>query len=125
MAGQASSKRQAGVEPNQATELLAEYHAARRTFRDLAELADQSIDGQQARTVAEQAMWSGYAMLLMEQGDPTGAAKASAAAVALGKLAVSLSKSTLADRVAKLEVAVKEAKTAGANVRGAARSRKG
>jgi len=105
--------------------LKAEWHTARDAFRALAKRGDDSIAGQQERALAEQAMWSSYGIVLADSGDPTGATKALAASNHCGKLVIALSKSTLADRVLALEVAVKEAKTAGANVRGAARARKG
>jgi hypothetical protein len=92
---------------------------------ELTQAAGSSIEDLQAQAEQSRRVWELRALWLASLAQIDLAAKASAQAVKQGELAVKLSKSTLADRVADLERMVAEATQAGGRIRRAGRRRRG
>ena len=82
----------------------------------------QAAIGKVARL--QQQVWNQLSLALQRAGRFIEAAKASTEAVSHGKLAISADKATHGDRIAALERAVKDARSAGRGIRDAARRRK-
>ena len=91
---------------------------------ELTQAAGSSIEDLQAQAEQSRRVWELRALWLASHAQIDLAAKASAQAVKQGELAVKLSKSTLADRVAKLERTVEDAAQAGGKIRRAGRRRR-
>lgn len=91
---------------------------------ELTQAAGSSIEDLQAQAEQSRRVWELRALYLASIAQIDLAAKASAQAVKQGELAVKLSKSTLADRVAKLERTVEDAAQAGGKIRRAGRRRR-
>jgi hypothetical protein len=91
---------------------------------DAVELNTGTVADEREVALLQRKVWNQAALVLMLEGDDEGAAKASKQAVSHGELAVKLSKSTLADRVASLEAQVGRGRTAGKRIRDEAKRRK-
>ena len=107
------------------TELKRELEAIKRELADAIRDHDGTVTAKRGVALLQERMWNQYALRELHLLRLDEAAKASREAARHGELAVKLSRSTLADRVAVLERAAAEGKRKASSIAVEARRRKG